>query len=325
MDFMKERILVIPDIHGKDDWKYVVTRGYDKIIFLGDYVDALSDTYVNSFIDDIVEHFRLNKIRPTHENVESLIDNYIDTIHNGVTCKSILNTYIRSSKSKDEIIGNLSDIILYAKKCENVILLLGNHDLPYLHPLFTKFTCTITDLNTDYHRALRDLFVKNWEYFRLLYNMGNIVFSHAGISEMLWNMFVKFYSNDRITDIVEIVNNDLIGDTPFNIDFIYDGTFSRTSGFLWHRPYHGEYAKEFIQFIGHTSYFDTIDECLQSGLKSNVFLCDILNKQSKFLELIVEDNAIKNIHIVDSPEKDVVIEKQFKKYLKIIIKRACTE
>ena len=37
---MKKGILIIPDIHGRDFWKKAVdSKGYDKIIFLGDYTD----------------------------------------------------------------------------------------------------------------------------------------------------------------------------------------------------------------------------------------------------------------------------------------------
>lgn len=37
---MKKGIMIIPDVHGRDFWKKAVdSKGYDKVIFLGDYTD----------------------------------------------------------------------------------------------------------------------------------------------------------------------------------------------------------------------------------------------------------------------------------------------
>ena len=39
-DTMKEKILIIPDVHGRSFWKKAVETGdYEKVVFLGDYAD----------------------------------------------------------------------------------------------------------------------------------------------------------------------------------------------------------------------------------------------------------------------------------------------
>lgn len=51
-----KKILTIGDIHGKDIWKRLVTEDCDKIIFIGDYVDAFDKTdeeIVNNLLDII--------------------------------------------------------------------------------------------------------------------------------------------------------------------------------------------------------------------------------------------------------------------------------
>ena len=56
------KILVIKDTHGKQSWKYVAnTELYDKIIFVGDYMDSLEHTHKEclSNLKDII-YFRLN-------------------------------------------------------------------------------------------------------------------------------------------------------------------------------------------------------------------------------------------------------------------------
>lgn len=35
---MTNNILIIPDVHGRTFWKYAIDK-YDKVIFLGDYLD----------------------------------------------------------------------------------------------------------------------------------------------------------------------------------------------------------------------------------------------------------------------------------------------
>lgn len=38
---MTNKILIIPDVHGRTFWKYAIDNidKYDKVIFLGDYLD----------------------------------------------------------------------------------------------------------------------------------------------------------------------------------------------------------------------------------------------------------------------------------------------
>lgn len=67
------KILIIPDLHGKDIWKKLVSDEYDKIIFLGDYVDSFDHTdsqIINNF-KEIIEY------KKTHMDlVELLLGNH---------------------------------------------------------------------------------------------------------------------------------------------------------------------------------------------------------------------------------------------------------
>ena len=40
----KIKILTIGDIHGKSVWNEIIPENYDKIIFVGDYVDSFYDS-----------------------------------------------------------------------------------------------------------------------------------------------------------------------------------------------------------------------------------------------------------------------------------------
>jgi len=65
--------LTIGDLHGRDTWQQVNTKSYDKIIFLGDYVDSptLSDPVILENLKKIVA---LKKRQP--EKIELLLGNH---------------------------------------------------------------------------------------------------------------------------------------------------------------------------------------------------------------------------------------------------------
>ena len=59
------KILVIPDGHGRPNWKRVVNDMYDKIIFLGDYMDSFEFTHKECFqmLQEIVYFKKANPDR----------------------------------------------------------------------------------------------------------------------------------------------------------------------------------------------------------------------------------------------------------------------
>jgi predicted MPP superfamily phosphohydrolase len=128
------KIITVGDIHGRDYWKNINPNNYDKIIFVGDYVDSY--------------------------NI-----------------------------SNPEILFNLKNIIQFKKdNKEKVILLLGNHDLPYLFNNFKKYGCTgnrfemIWDLN--------EIFMTNRKLFQVSYQIDNYIWTHAGIHQGWYKKYI---------------------------------------------------------------------------------------------------------------------------------------
>jgi hypothetical protein len=121
------KTISIGDIHGKDVWKQIDITLYDKVIFVGDYVDDF----------DI---------------------------------------------SNEQMVRNLSEIIQLKKgNPEKVILLLGNHDIQYIH--WPDFKCS--GFNTDIFQELRKLFLDNINLFKIAHQEKDILWTHAGVSN-LW-------------------------------------------------------------------------------------------------------------------------------------------
>jgi len=128
--------LVIGDLHGKEIWKEVDISSYDKVVFVGDYVDhwTLPDRFI-------------------YENLQNIIE-------------------------------------LKRENFEKVELLLGNHDIQYLH--YPHYLCS--GFRPNMQRSLSLLFSENRELFKVAYQRENHIISHAGIT----NKWYREFSNHRI-------------------------------------------------------------------------------------------------------------------------------
>jgi hypothetical protein len=125
--------LIIGDLHGKDCWKEADIKLYDKVVFLGDYVD----------------HWTLPD----------------------------LNIY-----------QNLQNVIQLKKKHPKKIeLLLGNHDVQYLH--YPHFLCS--GFRPSMQRSLSELFNSNKSLFKVAYQRNNHLFTHAGVTNGWYAGFLK--------------------------------------------------------------------------------------------------------------------------------------
>jgi predicted phosphodiesterase len=128
--------LIIGDLHGKDIWQKIDIKRYDKIVFVGDYVD----------------HWTLpdSTIRLNLENIIKLKRQYMEKFE----------------------------------------LLLGNHDIQYLH--YPHYLCS--GFRPSMQRSLSFLFRNNADIFKVAYLRGNTLVSHAGVT----NKWYKEFSNHRI-------------------------------------------------------------------------------------------------------------------------------
>src|ERR1700733_15411023 len=134
--------IVIGDLHGKDCWKEVNVSNYDKVVFIGDYVD----------------HWNLPDQAITR-NLLKIID-------------------------------------LKKKHPKTVELLLGNHDVQYLH--YPNFLCS--GFRPQMKRLLAGIFNDNRELFKVAYQRGRHLFTHAGATNVWYNEFLKLPIVRQITD-----------------------------------------------------------------------------------------------------------------------------
>lgn len=130
------RILILPDIHGRDFWErpcLLFQEDFDKIIFLGDYLDPYA--------------------------------------YEGVT--------------ENESIQVFKEIIDFANSFKGkVVLLYGNHDLPYISQHFLDNACGGRFINSK-KDEIANLFNENKGLFKLSHeeviNGKKYLFTHAGL------------------------------------------------------------------------------------------------------------------------------------------------
>ncbi len=95
-----------------------------------------------------------------------------------------VDPYSRDNIDESQSLGNFLEILEYARLHDNVVMLLGNHDLHYYsmvfsdHALSSRFSYRMADL-------IRQLFIKNKELFSLAYettlNGYHYLFTHSGV------------------------------------------------------------------------------------------------------------------------------------------------
>ena len=266
------KIVTIPDLHGKDVWNEINPENYDKIVFVGDYVDA---PYRK--VSDVAD-----------------VDNFgykipINEIH---------------GRTNGEILYNLNNIIAFKDKYpDKVVLILGNHDMPYVYHI--KNRSIEHEIMCSRHRygienELAKLFNDNISKFQIAYQVKNTLWSHAGITQ---EAYLKYFNHkiDNFDEIADELNRWFILDRPelFHIAYLRGGRSSAGS-ILWADKSEwmiGQYELPLTQIVGHSHvedisfFYDEVDKDENRltteilSLKINAVFTDVLNVKTKFYEL----------------------------------------
>ncbi len=165
------KLLILPDIHGRTFWKNPCKdiSKYDKVIFLGDYMDP----------------YDFEKI-------------------------SVEDAFI-----------NFEDIIDFANANTNkVILLLGNHDMPYFSKEYKNFSWYHCRHSEKFHNDIAGLFTENKDLFQIAYQYDDILFTHAGVTPgWLKTVFTEDYKLTSLNDLVWSLNN--LVNTSEGLKYLY--------------------------------------------------------------------------------------------------------
>lgn len=185
-----------------------------------------------------------------------IIDNpvYDKVIFVGDYCDSFV-------KTNEEIKNNLLDIIQFKKEDpENIILLLGNHDIMYaLSAPYESLKHHCSGYRPDAHFDLYDIFKENFNLFQASYQYKEHIWTHAGIHRGWYNQRFLPEFNKYFSDFLGDVSDKLNKAFRYNLESIFDCGYVRggnrnVGGIFWndkceasHKPLNG-----YHQIVGHT-------------------------------------------------------------------------
>jgi hypothetical protein len=168
------------------------------------------------------------------------------------------------------LIDNLKEIIqLKKERGDEVILLLGNHDLHYIHLNINP--CTRFDYRIE--KAAHALFSENIHLFAYAFQEDRRIFTHAGISEK-W-FFSDFYG-DLDKNIAQQLNNPQPDQLPalYRCGALRGGDFHAVGGIFWadidelNAPLQG-----YTQYVGHNRVGNIVKRTVKDG---EIIFCDCL-------------------------------------------------
>lgn len=228
------KILTIGDVHGSGYWKELIDLGkYDKIVFLGDYVDSFTET-------------------------------------------------------DGDILSNLNQIIeLKKQNRDRIILLWGNHDLQYR---FSYSTHGCSGYRYRMYAALHTLFTENDYLFQASFQIGNYIWTHAGINNRWFDWFEEHAVN--LTGTISEKLNDMFNSSKEYVlsavgrerggNSNYGGIFwadkSETSAY----PLEGTH-----QIVGHTRVYGITEMTFDEN--TSIVYCDCLQSLTKGHELEIDE------------------------------------
>lgn len=172
--------------------------------------------------------------------------------------------------SRKALIGNLKEIIQLKKKHpDDVVLLLGNHDLHY----FTSDMETSSRFDFEIAKEASELFRGNIDLFQHAHQEANTVFSHAGIAH-------KWFTDDFKGDLHRNIADQLNNPKPEQIPALYccgqcrGGDWGMIGGIFWAdikelcEPLQG-----YTQVVGHNRVEDVKERTKDGG---RIIFCDCL-------------------------------------------------
>ena len=192
-------------------------------------------------------------------------------------------------KSDEDIKSNLISIINFKKNnIDDVVLLLGNHDVMYVnHPNYIdKYRCS--GYRTQMHFDLYDIFYQNKNMFQYAYSYKDHLWTHAGVQH---DWFVNKFKGDLNKDIADQLNNPISREqfaTMFDVGHARGGR-NNCGGPLWcdfnelKKP-----LKNVNQIVGHT-HRNEIFYYQNKNYNASVYFVDVQKDEpdDKFLILSI--------------------------------------
>ena len=172
----------------------------------------------------------------------------------------------------DEVLDNFRRLIDFKlAHMEDVVLLLGNHDMHYVDVELAPL-CTRYNMNLSFDLMM--LFDEYRHCFQYAYQLGNLLFTHAGVSE---GWFTEVFRTNNREDIAVQLNNCTgLQEEALHHCGVRRGGRHAYGGICWAdktelvRPLEG-----YVQLVGHNRVQNIEEWNGENGTK--VLFCDSLH------------------------------------------------
>jgi hypothetical protein len=175
---------------------------------------------------------------------------------------------------------------------------MGNHDIPYLLKIRNESLYLSTICSGHRYSIAMDagkLFNDNFKKFDLMFQIGNVLWSHAGLTQEAYESYFKSLINDRFDILVEEMNKlFILNNLDLHIIPALRGGWNKYGSVTWadRREWNAmTYKLPFIQIVGHTPVRDIL-YLYEDGELTNdildkvpiVIFTDVLDKHTTFFE-----------------------------------------
>lgn len=208
----------------------------------------------------------------------------------------------------DDLRANFLEIIDFAEKYKNTILLLGNHDLHYWWGTGRSSTSRFNKARAS---EIHELFMEAKDMFSLAYSIEDMyLVTHAGVTknwQQVWLPDVELRPNT----LAEAINN--LKETPDAFDFEHNCDLfdvygnSPQQSCVWVRPQtlfkHSVFeGTPYKQVVGHTQLTMVAGVATEDSEVNNLFLVDCLQIDRSCLQ--IGEDLLADIYRPESKENE---------------------
>ena len=194
--------------------------------------------------------------------------------------------------TRKQQLQNLKDII-YAKKQnpDKIKLILGNHDNCYIfYQTQYQDATQCSGFSSNFAGDVRQLYYHNIECFQSAFQIGNTLWTHAGMCQWIWDHIFCPEYKDKDMSVADFINKLYIENTGLLLHVgKRRGGACQHGNIFWEdlRDLTEDLLKGYNQIVGHTHVKEIYTITNEDG--NFTIFTDCLDSQTKFLELEVEE------------------------------------
>ena len=207
----------------------------------------------------------------------------------GVDKVIFIGDYVDSFDESNELmVSNLREIIELKKaEPDKYVLILGNHDIQYLY--YPDYRCS--GFRAEIQIDLTELFRTNRDLFQVAYQVGDYLFTHAGVCKDWYIEFMPFMKDmeGEMADILNTLHHDREAQKVlFKAGYMRSKNYG-AGGIVWADK--NETIDDMVyglhQIVGHTRV-SMIQTWWNKERDASMTYIDVLEKSTAFYELIVD-------------------------------------